>query len=302
MFRTYFLFTVYSKNNAIRDIGYALIQTEKPTRDRLIMENRPSMFCYQCQETARGKGCEVQGVCGKHADTSARMDLLLYAVRGIALINRALREKAEPNREASHLVIDSLFATITNANFDNDALDGFIRRAFELKNLLAGTAKKQRIELPDLPQVEFQAKPEEATKYESVTGVLADENADIRGLKQLAIYGCKGMAAYARHAANLGYESEDVYAIIENAMAETARDDISIDELYSLVLGVGDGGVKAMDLLDRANTGTYGNPEITKVNIGVRDKPGILISGHDLKDLEELLDQTQGKGVDVYTH
>lgn len=210
--------------------------------------------------------------------------------------------KAEPNREASHLVIDSLFSTITNANFDNDALDGFIRRAFEMKNLLAGTAKKQGVELPELPQVEFQAKPEEAEKYEPVTGVLAEENADIRGLKQLTIYGCKGMAAYARHAANLGFESEDVYAIIENAMAETARPDISVDELFSLVLEVGDGGVKAMDLLDRANTGTYGNPEITKVNIGVRNRPGILISGHDLKDLEELLEQTKDKGVDVYTH
>ncbi len=264
--------------------------------------NQLSMFCYQCQETARGKGCELQGVCGKHADTSARMDLLLYAVRGISLINRALREKRSASRDASHLVVDSLFVTITNANFDNDALDGYIRRAFEMKNLLAGSAKKEGIELPDLPEVEFQAAPSEAEKYEPVTGVLAEENADIRGLKQLAIYGCKGMAAYARHAANLNYEDEDVYAIIENAMAETARKDISVDELFSLVLEVGDGGVKAMDLLDRANTGTYGNPEVTTVDIGVRNRPGILISGHDLKDLEELLEQTKDKGVDVYTH
>ena len=262
----------------------------------------PAMFCYQCQETARGKGCEMVGVCGKRPATSARMDLLLYAVRGVAAINRALREKGEPSREASHLVIDALFTTITNANFDNPSLDDYIRRAFELKNLLAGTAKKQGIELPDLPVVEFYAEPEEADKYEAVTGVLAEPNEDIRGLKQLAIYGCKGMAAYARHAANLGYENDDVYAIIENAMAETARQDVSVDELFSLVLNVGEGGVKAMDLLDRANTGTYGNPEITKVDIGVRNRPGILISGHDLKDLEELLEQTVGKGVDVYTH
>lgn len=262
----------------------------------------PAMFCYQCQETARGKGCEMVGVCGKQPATSARMDLLLYAVRGVAAINRALREKGEPSREASHLVIDALFTTITNANFDNPSLDDYIRRAFELKNLLAGTAKKQGIELPDLPVVEFYAEPEEADKYEPVTGVLAEPNEDIRGLKQLAIYGCKGMAAYARHAANLGYENDDVYAIIENAMAETARQDVSVDELFSLVLNVGEGGVKAMDLLDRANTGTYGNPEITKVDIGVRNRPGILISGHDLKDLEELLEQTVGKGVDVYTH
>jgi len=266
------------------------------------MENRPTMFCYQCQETARGKGCELQGVCGKHADTSARMDLLLYAVRGIAIINRALREKGESDRGASHFVIDALFTTITNANFDNDSLDGFIRKAFELKNILAGTAKKRGIELPDLPQVEFFATPDEADKCESFTGVLAEPNEDIRGLKQLAIYGCKGMSAYARHAANLGYEEEDVYAIIENAMAETARPDISVEELLSLVLEVGDGGVKVMDLLDRANTSSYGNPEVTKVDIGVRDRPGILISGHDLKDLEELLEQTKDKGVDVYTH
>ena len=266
------------------------------------MENRPTMFCYQCQETARGKGCELQGVCGKHADTSARMDLLLYAVRGIAIINRALREKGEPDRDASHFVIDALFTTITNANFYNDSLDGFIRKAFELKNILAGTAKKRGIELPDLPQVEFFATLDEADKCESFTGVLAEPNEDIRGLKQLAIYGCKGMSAYARHAANLGYEEEDVYAIIENAMAETARPDMSVEELLSLVLQVGEGGVKVMDLLDHANTSTYGNPEVTKVDIGVRDRPGILISGHDLKDLEELLEQTKDKGVDVYTH
>lgn len=260
------------------------------------------MFCYQCQETARGTGCDRMGVCGKHADTSARMDLLLYAVRGVSLINRALREKGESSREASHLVIDALFTTITNANFDNPSLDDYIRRAFEVKNLLAGTAKKQGVSLPDLPQVEFYAQPDEAEKYRPVTGVLAEPDADIRGLKQLAIYGCKGMAAYARHAANLGYEDDDVYAIIENAMAETARPDVSVDELFSLVLNVGEGGVKVMALLDKANTESYGNPEITKVDIGVRDRPGILISGHDLKDLEELLEQSAGKGVDIYTH
>lgn len=266
------------------------------------MDPNPAMFCYQCQETARGTGCERVGVCGKHAETSARMDLLLYAVRGVSLINRALRAVDEPSREASHLVIDALFTTITNANFDNPSLDDYIRRAFEMKNLLAGTAKKQGVELPDLPQVEFYAEPEEAEKCLPFTGVLAEKDADLRALKQLAIYGCKGMAAYARHAANLGYEDDDVYAIIENAMAETARPDADADELMSLVLNVGEGGVKAMALLDRANTGSYGNPEITRVDIGVRNRPGILISGHDLKDLEDLLEQSAGKGVDVYTH
>ena len=266
------------------------------------MENRPDMFCYQCQETARGKGCEVRGVCGKQAATSARMDLLLYAVAGISAINRALRGKQLASAEASHTVIDSLFTTITNANFDNDSLDDYIRRAFEVKQHLLGVAKENGVTLPELPQIEFFATPDEADKYEPVTGVLAETNEDIRGLKQLAIYGCKGMAAYARHAANLGYEDSEVYSIIENAMAETARTDIGVDELLSLVLNVGDGGVKVMALLDKANTGSYGNPEITKVDIGVRDRPGILISGHDLKDMEELLEQPAGKGVDVYTH
>lgn len=266
------------------------------------MENRPDMFCYQCQETARGKGCEVRGVCGKQAATSARMDLLLYAVAGISAINRALRGKQLASAEASHTVIDSLFTTITNANFDNDSLDDYIRRAFEVKQHILGVAKENGVTLPELPQIEFFATPDEADKYEPVTGVLSETDEDIRGLKQLAIYGCKGMAAYARHAANLGYEDSEVYSIIENAMADTARTDIGVDELLPLVLNVGDGGVKVMALLDKANTGSYGNPEITKVDIGVRDRPGILISGHDLKDMEELLEQTAGKGVDVYTH
>ena len=260
------------------------------------------MFCYQCQETSRGRGCDRVGVCGKQPETSARMDLLLYAVQGISLINRELRVRAEPSHEASRFVVDALFTTITNANFDNLSLDGYIIRAFELKNILAGKAKKQGIELPDLPQVEFLASPDDAMALEAVTGVLAEPNPDLRGLKQLAIYGCKGMAAYARHAANLGYEDNYVYAIIENAMAETARADVGVDELFSLVLNVGEGGVKAMGLLDQANTESYGNPEITMVDLGVRDRPGILVSGHDLKDLEELLEQTAGKGVDVYTH
>lgn len=267
------------------------------------MDKRPEMFCYQCQETAHGKGCELIGVCGKHPETSSRMDLLLYVVRGISAINRALRDKGLASREASHEVIDALFTTITNANFDNASLDDYILRAFEIKKQLLKLAKANGIKLPDLPQIEFEATPDDAEKYDSVTGVLAETDDDKRGLKQLAIYGCKGMAAYARHAANLGYEDdENVYAVIENAMAETARTDISVDELFKLVLEVGTGGVSVMALLDKANTESYGNPEITKVDIGVRNRPGILISGHDLKDLEELLEQSAGKGVDVYTH
>lgn len=266
------------------------------------MDTTTGMFCYQCQETARGKGCNVIGVCGKHADTSARMDLLLYATRGMAIINRELRDKSLASRDDSRFIINALFTTITNANFDNDSLDEYIREAFRRKNFLAGTAKKHGIALPDLPEVEFEAQPDDCIKAEQFTGVLAEADENIRGLKQLAIYGCKGMAAYTRHACNLGFEDEDIYAILENALAEVSRPDVDADELFSLVLNVGEGGVKAMALLDKANTTRYGNPEATKVDIGVRNRPGILVSGHDLKDLEELLEQTRDKGVDVYTH
>ena len=261
---------------------------------------------------SQGKGCEIQGVCGKKPETSTRMDQLLYIIRGMAIVNRVLREKGVADCNASHFIIDALFTTITNANFDNAMLDGFIDKGLEMKNELIGTAKKRGITLPYMPEVSYHITKENYGRLEVVEAggaldeeifsVLHDKNEDIRGLKQLAIYGCKGMAAYARHALNLGYEQEDIYAVIENALAEISRPDMSVDELFSLVLAVGDGGVKAMALLDKANTSTYGNPEITKVNIGVGKRPGILISGHDLKDLEELLIQSDGKGVDIYTH
>lgn len=240
------------------------------------------------------------------------MDQLLYIVRGMAIVNRLLREKGAADRNASHFIIDALFTTITNANFDNTMLDDFISKGLELKNELIGTAKKRGIQLPCMPEVSFHISKDNFGRLEVVEAggtlddeifsVLHDKNEDIRGLKQLAIYGCKGMAAYTRHALNLGYENEDIYAVIENALAEVSHPDISAEDLFSLVLAVGDGGVKAMALLDKANTSTYGNPEITKVNIGVGKRPGILISGHDLKDLEELLVQSEGKGVDIYTH
>ncbi|MDE6866066.1 MAG: hydroxylamine reductase [Muribaculaceae bacterium] len=260
------------------------------------------MFCYQCQETAKGSGCTLRGVCGKLPETSARMDLLLYATRGVAILNDLLRGAGAPQADASHQVIDALFTTITNANFDNDSLDGFIRRAFQMKRELIAKCKELDIKIPDAPEVALEAEPEDYEKLEPVTGVLAEKDPDKRGLKQLAIYGAKGAAAYARHAANLKYEDDDVYAYIEKVLKEVSREDITVDELVKLVLYMGEGGVKAMALLDSANTGRYGNPEITKVDIGVRNKPGILISGHDLHDLEELLEQTAGTGVDVYTH
>lgn len=270
------------------------------------------MFCYQCQETARGIGCEIQGVCGKKPDTSTRMDQLLYLTRGIATVNDQLRRKDAPSREASHFIIDALFTTITNADFDNDMLDRYLTRALELKNVLEGTVKKLGMEPAYMPEVSYHIDRKDYGRLNVVEAggsldgeffsVLYEKNPDIRGLKQLAIYGCKGMAAYARHALNLGYESDDVYAVIENALAQIDRPDIGVDELLSLVLNVGDGGVKAMAQLDKANTSAYGNPEKTEVEIGVRNRPGILISGHDLKDLEELLIQSEGKGVDIYTH
>ena len=260
------------------------------------------MFCYQCQETAKGSGCTLRGVCGKLPETSARMDLLLYATRGVAILNTLLRKNGEADREADHQVIDALFTTITNANFDNPSLDDFIRRAFEVKRELKAKCEKAGIAVPDAPEVALEATPADYEKLESVTGVLAEPDPDKRGLRQLAIYGAKGAAAYARHAANLKYEDDEVYAIIEEVLADVSRADISVDELVKVVLRMGEGGVKAMALLDSANTGTYGNPEITKVDIGVRKNPGILISGHDLRDLEELLEQTAGTGVDVYTH
>lgn len=260
------------------------------------------MFCYQCQETAKGTGCTLRGVCGKLPETSARMDLLLYATRGVAILNEKLREAGAAQRNASHQVIDALFTTITNANFDNDSLDGFIRRAFQMKRELKAKCKELGIEIPDAPEVTLEADPADYEKLEPVTGVLAEPDADKRGLKQLAIYGAKGAAAYTRHAANLKFEDEEVYKYIEHVLKEVSRKDISVDELVKLVLYMGEGGVKAMALLDKANTTRYGNPEITKVNIGVRKNPGILISGHDLHDLEELLEQTAGTGVDVYTH
>lgn len=260
------------------------------------------MFCYQCQETAKGTGCTLRGVCGKLPETSARMDLLLYATRGVAILNEKLREAGAAQRDASHQVIDALFTTITNANFDNDSLDGFIRRAFQMKRELKAKCEELGIEIPDAPEVTLEADPADYEKLEPVTGVLAEPDADKRGLKQLAIYGAKGAAAYTRHAANLKFEDEEVYKYIEHVLKEVSRKDISVDELVKLVLYMGEGGVKAMALLDKANTTRYGNPEITKVNIGVRKNPGILISGHDLHDLEELLEQTAGTGVDVYTH
>ncbi|MDL2244178.1 hydroxylamine reductase [Parabacteroides sp. OttesenSCG-928-J18] len=261
-----------------------------------------SMFCFQCQEAAGGKGCTVKGVCGKEPETATLMDLLLYVTRGMSIVNRTLREKGIAQKATSHQILDYLFCTITNANFDDDAIRKRIDQAFITKNELIALAKKRDISLPTWDEVYYQTTPDRYLEEGARVGVLAEANEDIRSLKQLAIYGVKGAAAYAEHALNLGFEEEAIYEMLENALAEVSRRDIDADQLTSLVLNIGECGVKAMALLDKANTSAYGNPEITKVNIGVGKNPGILVSGHDLKDFEELLEQTAGTGVDVYTH
>lgn len=260
------------------------------------------MFCYQCQETAYNEGCMKKGVCGKEADTSALMDLLLYITRGVAIINKQLRDKGEANIEADRFILDALFCTITNANFDNESLRKRIEKAFELRDRLCGTAKKRGIEIPEFEEIMFYSNPEKYLEYKAITSPLSEENNDVRGLKQLALFGAKGAAAYAYHALNLGFEDESVYVMLENTLKEISRKDADKDELTSLVLSVGECALKAMMLLDKANTKRYGHPEITEVELGVRDKPGILISGHDLHDLEMLLEQSKDKGIDIYTH
>ncbi len=261
-----------------------------------------SMFCFQCQEAAGGHGCTVKGVCGKQPQTAGLMDLLLYVVRGEAVVNRALREKGAADKATSRAILDALFCTITNANFDDGAIKERITKALANKNMLIGTAEKRGIPLPAMDEVEFSARPEDYADAAAGVGVLSEPDEDLRSLKQLVIYGAKGAAAYAKHALNLGYEDESIYETLENALSEISRRDISAAELVSMTLGMGECGVRAMALLDRANTSTYGNPEITKVNIGVGSRPGILVSGHDLKDFEELLEQSADQGIDIYTH
>ena len=261
-----------------------------------------NMFCFQCQEAAAGKGCTVKGVCGKEPQMAALMDLLLYSVQSLAVINRTLREKESADKNASLLMIDALFCTITNANFDDEAIKKRIKKVLASKKELIAKAEKLGITLPKTDEVMFQVSESEYENKAAQVGVLSESNEDIRSLKQLVMYGIKGAAAYTEHALNLGYEDVVLYEMMENALAEIFRKDISADELTALALKMGECGVKAMALLDKANTSTFGHPEITKVNIGIGKNPGILVSGHDLKDFEELLKQTEGKGVDVYTH
>jgi len=262
------------------------------------MENK--MFCYQCQETAGCKGCTVMGVCGKKPEVAAMQDLLIYATKGLSAVTTALRAAGKSvSRNVNHLVTVNLFTTITNANFDRESIIARIKETLAVKadllTQLADTSSLPEAALWNGSESEFDAKAK-------TVGVLATENEDIRSLRELITYGLKGLSAYSKHANVLAQDDEEVDAFIQRALAATLDDTKSVDDLVALTLETGKYGVQGMALLDKANTTAYGNPEITTVDIGVRKNPGILISGHDLKDLEMLLDQTQGTGVDVYTH
>ena len=263
------------------------------------------MFCYQCQEASKNTGCTISGVCGKTPDVANLQDLLLFLCKGISHYSVRLRKMGEENAEVNKFVTDSLFMTITNANFDRDRFITRINQAIDLRDSLRALYLSKGGNVDDIKfEGAFWSSRDVAVMEKKATevGVLATENEDVRSLRELTVYGLKGMAAYAEHAFNLGHEENDIYAFMQQALVDVTNDDLSADELTALVLKTGEYGVKVMALLDKANTSAYGNPEITKVNIGVRNNPAILISGHDLKDMEELLKQTDGTGVDVYTH
>ncbi|WP_321426847.1 hydroxylamine reductase [uncultured Bacteroides sp.] len=256
------------------------------------------MFCFQCQEASKGTGCTLSGVCGKTPEVANTQDLLLFVVRGVAVYNQELRKIGKPSSEADKFVFDGLFMTITNANFDKQAIIEKIKSGLALKKELA-----KQVSLPNPPdECTWDGDESEFEEKSKNVGVLRTQDEDIRSLKELVHYGIKGMAAYAEHAWNLDNENAAIFAFMQHALAEITRNDITVNELIALTLETGKYGVDAMAMLDAANTSHYGNPELSEVNIGVGKNPGILISGHDLKDLEELLQQTEGTGVDVYTH
>lgn len=265
-----------------------------------------SMFCYQCQETAKGIGCTVKGVCGKSETEARMMDLLVYVVKGLSVLAEEGRKKNVVDAEVNHFIMRALFTTITNANFDQGAIVSRIREGLQLKRnlknrLISEGIIHSGIQLHESANWDADSIDDFESKSFSI-GVLSTENEDVRSLRELVVYGVKGMAAYAEHALNLGGENDEIYAFMQKAMSAVCDDGKTVDELVALVLETGKYGVDAMALLDKSNTGRYGNPEITQVNIGVRNNPGILISGHDLRDLEDLMEQTKGTGVDVYTH
>lgn len=265
-----------------------------------------SMFCYQCQETAKGSGCTIQGVCGKTNDVANLQDLLMFTLKGISIFTKSARENnVEYDEKINKFVFDGLFATITNANFSKKVFVERVTNALEIRNELHTQLEAAGVKFNDAELHEsatWNGTPDTFETKALTVGVLATENEDVRSLRELITYGLKGLAAYTEHAYNLDHENKELYKFMQDALVATTNDTMTADQLVALTLETGKYGVDAMALLDKANTTAYGNPEITKVNIGVSDKPGILISGHDLKDMEELLKQTEGTGVDVYTH
>lgn len=257
------------------------------------------MFCYQCQETAGCKGCTMSGICGKKPDVAAMQDLLVYVTKGISAITTALRQEGKQvSVKINHLITLNLFTTITNANFDKESIESRIRATLTEKEVLL----KQVTNLTVLPEAAKWNGAENWEEKARTVGVLSTENEDIRSLRELITYGLKGLSAYSKHANVLLEDNDEVDAFLQKALAATLNDNLSVEDLIALTMETGKYGVSGMAMLDKANTDSYGTPEITKVNIGVRKNPGILVSGHDLRDLEMLLEQTQGTGVDVYTH
>lgn len=263
-----------------------------------------NMFCYQCQEAAKGVGCVLKGVCGKNASTACSMDLLLFVVRGVSVAATALRRQSvdfDRNR-VDVFVTDALFCTITNANFDEESILRRVEAGLELRNELVALAVQAGMALPQVDELTWNGSRTDFSDKAKTVGVLREPNVDVRSLNELLVYGLKGMAAYHEHAMRLGHSDESIHTFMQEALARITADSLSADELVALVLRTGEVGVQTMALLDAANTGRYGHPEMTRVNIGVGKRPGILISGHDLRDLEDLLEQTEGTGIDVYTH
>jgi len=265
------------------------------------------MFCFQCQEAAKGTGCTIRGVCGKTPEVAGIQDVLMYFLRGLSVWSQKGREKGIEDEQVDRYIYESLFMTITNANFDHNRFtaklqEGFsIRTSFKMK-LQQGGVNVSEVDLPEAAVWEANSISEMEAKAFDAGILQLSLHEDIRSLRELMIYGIKGMAAYAEHAANLGFQEKSIFAFMQKGLAATLDNNITADKLIQLVLETGKYGVEVMALLDKANTTRYGNPEITRVNLGVRSNPGILISGHDLRDMEDLLEQTQGTGVDVYTH
>lgn len=273
--------------------------------DEATLKHQPSMFCFQCQEASKGTGCTIVGVCGKPHDVANLQDLLIYLLKGISFLSLDVRLPEVLEQRVSLFIMDALFATITNANFDREVFVGRIREAFALRGEVRTYFNEQYPEgtanLPDAAVWEADNESDFDEKARTV-GVLSTRSVDIRSLRELITYGLKGMAAYTYHALHLEKDDNELNRFMRRALAATLDDSLEVQDLIALTMETGKYGVNAMAMLDEANTSVYGNPEITKVNIGVRNRPGILISGHDLKDLEELLKQTEGTGVDVYTH